>query len=31
MRDFGIEVPGYLGVKVDPAVAIQVDFTLVDV
>ncbi len=31
MRDFGIEAPGYLGVKVDPAVAIQVDFTLGDV
>jgi polyisoprenoid-binding protein YceI len=30
MRDFGIEVPAYLGVHVDPAVAIQVDFTLHD-
>ncbi len=28
MRDFGIEVPSYLGVHVDPAVAIQVDFSL---
>jgi len=31
MRDFGIDVPSYLGVHVDPAVAIQVDFSLRDV
>jgi len=30
IRDFGIDVPSYLGVHVDPAVAIQVDFTLHD-
>ena len=30
MRDFGIEVPAYLGVRVDPAVAIQVDFSVRD-
>ena len=27
MRDFGLEVPAYLGVRVDPMVAIQVDFS----
>lgn len=31
MRDFGVEVPSYLGVSVDPAVSIQVDFSLRDV
>ncbi len=31
MRDFGIDVPAYLGVHVDPGVAIQVDFSLHDV
>ncbi len=31
MRDFGIDVPSYLGVHVDPGVAIQVDFALRDV
>jgi len=31
MRDFGIDVPSYLGVHVEPAVAIQVDFSLRDV
>ena len=30
MRDFGIEVPAYLGVRVDPTVAIQVDFSVRD-
>lgn len=30
MRDFGVEVPSYLGVTVDPAVSIQVDFSLRD-
>ncbi|HZW87610.1 MAG TPA: YceI family protein [Myxococcaceae bacterium] len=30
MRDFGVEVPSYLGVSVDPAVSIQVDFSLRD-
>lgn len=30
MRDFGIDVPSYLGVHVDPGVAIQVDFSLRD-
>ena len=30
MREFGIDVPSYLGVRVDPAVAIQVDFSLHD-
>jgi polyisoprenoid-binding protein YceI len=30
MRDFGIDVPSYLGVHVDPEVAIQVDFSLHD-
>ena len=28
MRDFGIETPSYLGVHVDPAVAVQVDFSV---
>lgn len=28
MRDFGIDVPSYLGVHVEPAVTIQVDFSL---
>ena len=28
MRDFGVDVPAYLGVHVDPGVAIQVDFSL---
>ena len=28
MRDFGVDVPAYLGVRVDPGVAIQVDFSL---
>jgi len=31
MRDFGVEVPSYLGVGVDPGVSIQVDFSLRDV
>ena len=31
MRDFGVEVPSYLGVTVAPAVSIQVDFSLRDV
>jgi polyisoprenoid-binding protein YceI len=31
MRDFGVEVPSYLGVTVDPAVSIQVDFSVRDV
>ena len=31
MRDFGVEVPSYLGVSVDPGVSIQVDFSLRDV
>jgi len=30
MRDFGVEVPSYLGVHVDPEVRIQVDFSLRD-
>jgi len=30
MRDFGVDVPSYLGVHVDPEVAIQVDFSLRD-
>lgn len=30
MRDFGIETPSYLGVHVEPAVAVQVDFSLRD-
>jgi hypothetical protein len=30
MRDFGVEVPSYLGVTVAPAVSIQVDFSLRD-
>jgi len=30
MRDFGVEVPSYLGVTVEPAVSIQVDFSLRD-
>jgi len=30
MRDFGVDVPSYLGVRVDPEVAIQVDFSLHD-
>lgn len=30
MRDFGIDVPSYLGVHVDPEVRLQVDFTLHD-
>lgn len=30
MRDFGIDVPSYLGVHVDPQVRLQVDFTLHD-
>ncbi len=30
MRDFGIEVPAYLGVRVDPGVAIEVDLSLHD-
>jgi polyisoprenoid-binding protein YceI len=30
MRDYGIEVPAYLGVRVDPAVTIQVDFAVRD-
>jgi polyisoprenoid-binding protein YceI len=30
MRDFGVDVPSYLGVHVDPQVAIQVDFSLND-
>ena len=28
MRDFGIEPPSYLGVHVEPAVAVQVDFSV---
>ena len=31
MRDFGIDVPAYLGVRVDPSVAIRVDFSLRDI
>lgn len=31
MRDFGIDVPSYLGVHVDPGVGIQVDFSLHDI
>ena len=31
MRDFGIDVPAYLGVRVDPGVALQVDFSLRDI
>jgi polyisoprenoid-binding protein YceI len=31
MRDFGIETPSYLGVHVEPAVAVQVDFSLHDI
>jgi len=31
MQDFAIDVPAYLGVHVDPAVGIQVDFSLRDV
>jgi hypothetical protein len=30
LRDFGIDVPSYLGVHVDPGVGIQVDFSLHD-
>jgi hypothetical protein len=30
LRDFGVEVPSYLGVRVDPDVAIRVDFSLRD-
>ncbi|HET6984588.1 MAG TPA: YceI family protein [Myxococcaceae bacterium] len=30
IRDFGIAVPTYLGITVDPAVAIQVDFSVHD-
>jgi polyisoprenoid-binding protein YceI len=30
MRDFGIDVPSYLGVRVDPGVVIQVDFSVRD-
>ena len=30
IRDFGIAVPTYLGISVDPAVAIQVDFSVHD-
>jgi polyisoprenoid-binding protein YceI len=30
MRDFGIDVPSYLGVHVEPEVAIQVDFSVRD-
>jgi len=30
MRDFGVDVPSYLGVHVDPEVGIQVDFSLHD-
>jgi len=30
MRDFRVEVPSYLGVTVDPAVSIQVDFSVRD-
>jgi len=30
MRDFEVDVPSYLGVHVDPQVAIQVDFSLHD-
>ena len=28
MRDFGIEAPSYLGISVESAVAVQVDFSL---
>ena len=31
IRDFGIEVPTYLGVGVEPSVAIQVDFSVLDI
>jgi polyisoprenoid-binding protein YceI len=31
IRDFGIDVPSYLGVRVEPSVGIQVDFSLHDV
>jgi polyisoprenoid-binding protein YceI len=30
MRDFGVDVPSYLGVHVDPEVGLQVDFSLRD-
>ena len=30
MRDFGIETPSYLGVHVEPAVAVQVEFSVRD-
>ena len=30
LRDFGVEVPSYLGIHVDPDVAIRVDFSLRD-
>jgi polyisoprenoid-binding protein YceI len=30
MRDFGIETPSYLGIHVEPEVAVQVDFSLRD-
>jgi len=30
MRDFGIEAPSYLGIRVEPAVAVQIDFSLRD-
>ena len=28
MRDFGIEAPSYLGIRVEPAVAVQIDFSV---
>ena len=30
MRDFGIEAPSYLGIHVEPSVAVQVDFSIRD-
>jgi polyisoprenoid-binding protein YceI len=30
MRDFGIEAPSYLGIRVEPAVAVQIDFSVRD-
>jgi polyisoprenoid-binding protein YceI len=30
MRDFGIEAPSYLGIRVEPAVGVQIDFSVRD-
>jgi len=30
MRDFGIEAPSYLGIRVEPTVAVQIDFSVRD-